>query len=67
MIILFFNPDKLLSFIECSWLPITANNHCLDRGVGELVNTIKTLDKYVLSHIGTYNKKIMDLLRMLMK
>ena len=48
-------------------LVITANNHCIDRGVGELVNTIKTLDKYVLSHIGTYNKKIMDLLRMLMK
>lgn len=35
----------------------TANNHCLDRGIKGLKNTIKALDKCNLKHIGTYADK----------
>ena len=35
----------------------TANNHCLDRGVKGLINTIRSLDKCNLKHIGTYADK----------
>lgn len=35
----------------------TANNHCLDRGKIGLLNTLKTLDRYGLEHIGTYAQK----------
>lgn len=35
----------------------TANNHCLDRGKDGLVETINSLDKLNLSHIGTYRNK----------
>lgn len=32
----------------------TANNHCLDRGVQGLKNTIKVLDEIGIKHTGTY-------------
>lgn len=35
-------------------LVTTANNHCLDRGVVGLEETIKNLDKIGLEHIGTH-------------
>lgn len=38
-------------------LVTTANNHCLDRGVSGLVNTIDNLDSIPLEHIGTYKEK----------
>lgn len=34
-----------------------ANNHCLDRGVDGLVQTIHNLDRCGLEHIGTYESK----------
>lgn len=36
-------------------LVTTANNHCLDRGIKGLQETILNLDKYKLQHIGTYS------------
>jgi hypothetical protein len=33
---------------------ITANNHCLDRGVKGLKRTLDVLDQYGLEHTGTY-------------
>lgn len=35
----------------------TANNHCLDRGIEGLKETIEILDKYDIKHIGTYAEK----------
>ena len=32
----------------------TANNHCLDRGIKGIINTISVLDEIGLSHTGTY-------------
>lgn len=34
-------------------LYLTANNHCLDRGIAGLKNTIQELDRRNMSHIGT--------------
>ena len=34
----------------------TANNHCLDRGINGLKQTIDTLDQIELDHIGTYKE-----------
>lgn len=35
----------------------TANNHCLDRGIKGLRNTIQALEYYKLEHVGTYLSK----------
>ena len=35
----------------------TANNHCLDRGIDGLINTIKSLDSCGIEHVGTYINK----------
>lgn len=35
----------------------TANNHCLDRGIDGLKNTIDALEKVNLEHTGTYKTK----------
>jgi len=37
-------------------LVTTANNHCLDRGISGLDDTIKALDDICLKHIGTNSK-----------
>ena len=37
----------------------TANNHCLDRGVSGLEDTIKNLDTIGLKHTGTNNRKVL--------
>lgn len=34
----------------------TVNNHCLDRGYEGLVRTIQVLDRFGISHTGTYSK-----------
>lgn len=55
----FNTPEEFLIAIKDMGVNLvtTANNHCLDRGVEGLIKTIETLDRYNLSHIGTYNKK----------
>lgn len=35
----------------------TGNNHCLDRGVLGMKNTIRVLDYYGIDHVGTYLNK----------
>lgn len=35
-------------------LVATANNHCLDRGIKGLVNTVKTMDRIGIRHTGTF-------------
>jgi len=35
-------------------LVTTANNHCLDRGISGLTETLRTLDRIGLDHVGTY-------------
>ena len=35
----------------------TANNHCLDRGIEGLKNTIECLDEIGIKHTGTFDKK----------
>lgn len=35
----------------------TANNHCLDRGLNGIENTLKVLDAYGLAHTGTFSSK----------
>lgn len=32
----------------------TANNHCLDRGISGLTETLRSLDRIGLDHVGTY-------------
>lgn len=53
----FFNtPSAFAEAIKASGIDLvtTANNHCLDRGVEGLRNTIRALDKIGLKHTGTY-------------
>lgn len=38
-------------------LYLTANNHCLDRGVKGLTNTLDELDKRSMSHTGTFRSQ----------
>ena len=35
----------------------TANNHCMDRGVSGLVQTLDQLDEYGIAHTGTYRSE----------
>ncbi len=35
----------------------TANNHCMDKGITGINNTIKQLDKVGISHMGTYESE----------
>ena len=52
----FNTPSSILEYIkECGiHFLSTANNHCLDRGVKGLEETITNLNKYGLEHSGTY-------------
>lgn len=38
-------------------LVLTANNHCCDRGIDGLIQTLKTLDQCGLQHTGTYESE----------
>ena len=55
----FNTPDCLAESLKKAGFNLltTANNHCLDRGKIGLLNTLKTLDRYGLEHIGTYAQK----------
>ena len=45
------------SLVDCGFNFVsTANNHCLDRGIEGLDETIENLDCELLSHSGTYSK-----------
>jgi poly-gamma-glutamate capsule biosynthesis protein CapA/YwtB (metallophosphatase superfamily) len=50
-------PDELTATLKKAGFQvmITANNHCLDRGVKGLKRTLNILDKYELEHTGTFN------------
>ena len=52
----FNTPDSfLIALKDCGFnLVSTANNHCLDRGVEGLRNTIQALDSIGIAHTGTY-------------
>lgn len=52
----FNTPDEFLDALKMSGinLCVTANNHCLDRGIEGLIRTLDTLDQRGISHIGTY-------------
>lgn len=54
----FNSPDAFAEAIKKAGVHLvsTANNHCLDRGTEGVRNTIKTLDRYGIEHIGTYDK-----------
>lgn len=53
---LFNAPDKFALDLKTAGFSmlITANNHCLDRGIKGLYRTIDVLDKYNINHAGTY-------------
>lgn len=52
----FNTPDEFLDALKESGIDLflTANNHCLDRGIDGLKRTIKELDSRKMEHIGTY-------------
>ncbi|AEI40041.1 CapA family protein [Paenibacillus mucilaginosus] len=51
-------PDELAADLKKAGfdLLVTANNHCLDRGLEGLQRTLDVLDEAGLSHTGTYRK-----------
>ena len=55
----FNTPDAfLVALKKCGFnLVSTANNHCLDRGIEGLKNTIQALDNVKIAHTGTYATK----------
>jgi len=55
----FNTPEEFVKNLKKSGFDLvsTANNHCLDRGIDGLKNTLKVLDKYGISHIGTYRNE----------
>lgn len=55
----FNTPSELLKALKHSGVNLvtTANNHCLDRGMQGLINTIHYLKKFGLEHIGTHSKR----------
>ena len=52
----FNTPDEFLDALKESGIDLflTANNHCLDRGIDGLKRTIHELDSRNMAHIGTY-------------
>lgn len=52
----FSSPKELAIAIQDAGFDIvlTANNHCLDRGLKGVISTIKTLDSLGIAHCGTY-------------
>lgn len=52
----FNTPDEFLDALKTSGIDLflTANNHCLDRGIYGLQRTLKELDRRKMDHIGTY-------------
>jgi poly-gamma-glutamate capsule biosynthesis protein CapA/YwtB (metallophosphatase superfamily) len=50
-------PDELTAALKKAGFQvmITANNHCLDRGVKGLKRTLDILDQHGLEHTGTFN------------
>lgn len=55
----FNTPDEFLDALKMSGinLCVTANNHCLDRGMEGLTRTLDALDQRGISHIGTYRSQ----------
>lgn len=55
----FNTPDTLLDAMKASGINFisTANNHCLDRGLEGLFETIKALDNLEIHHTGTFINK----------
>ena len=55
----FNSPDAFLDSLKRAGvdLCVTANNHCLDRGIDGLRRTLHELDKRSIEHIGTYLSK----------
>lgn len=55
----FNTPDSFLDSLKRAGIDmcVTANNHCLDRGLDGLKRTLYELDKRGISHIGTYLSK----------
>ena len=55
----FNTPDEFLDALKMSGIDlcVTANNHCLDRGIGGLTRTLDALDQRGISHIGTYRSQ----------
>lgn len=47
---------KALQKAGVHWVA-TANNHCLDRGIGGVISTVSALDQVGLAHCGTYAPK----------
>ncbi len=56
---MFNAPDELAPALKKAGfnLLITANNHCMDRGVNGIIRTLDVLDKNKLLHTGTFRSK----------
>src|SRR5699024_9714496 len=52
-------PDSFVEAIADANIKLvsTANNHCLDQGIGGLKRTIDILDKFQVKHTGTYRNQ----------
>lgn len=57
--ICFNTPEFFLSSLKNAGFDLlsTANNHCLDRGIDGMIQTLDNLDKYAFDHSGTYRSK----------
>lgn len=55
----FNTPDELAKNLKDLGIDVlsTSNNHCMDKGYSGLVRTLDTLDKYKISHMGTYRSE----------
>lgn len=53
---LFNSPDELCASLKQAGFDvlITANNHCMDYGIKGLRHTLNVLDRYKISHTGTF-------------
>lgn len=53
---LFNAPEQLASSLKRNGFDVlcTANNHCLDNGMGGLLRTLKVLNENHLAHTGTF-------------
>lgn len=53
------SPDQIIEDIKAGGIDFvtTANNHCLDQGIGGLIRTIGVLDKVDIEHTGTFIDK----------
>lgn len=55
----FNTPDSFVSAMKKAGINYvsTANNHCLDRGIGGMVRTLDLLDQCGIKYFGTYRSK----------